>query len=105
MPNAWSSPGPRCQVTDRWCDFSVSDQGSIVYRPEHVSTSTLTWFDRDGRRTGTVGEPGPYQQVVLSPRGRHAIVVRGDTETGDLWDANLATGVFSRLTTQPGAGH
>ncbi len=93
--------GAEVQVAAAGAMFSVSHQGSIVYRPEHVSTSRLTWFDRDGRRAGTVGEAGPYQQLVLSPRGRRAIVVRGDTETGDLWDANLATGVFSRLTTDP----
>jgi Tol biopolymer transport system component len=48
-----------------------------------------------------VGEPGLYDQHVLSPRGRHVTVVRGDADANnwDLWDADLAIGIFSRLTT------
>ena len=61
--------------------------------------STLTWLDRNGRRTATLGDAGPYDQVVLSPRGRRATLVRLDTK--DLWDVNLATGIFSRFTTDP----
>jgi eukaryotic-like serine/threonine-protein kinase len=99
-PERLEFSGAEVQVVVDGAMFSVSDQGSIVYRPEHVSTSRLTWFDRNGRRTGTVGEPGPYHQLVVSQRGRRAIVVRGDIEGGgDLWEANLSTGVFSRLTT------
>jgi eukaryotic-like serine/threonine-protein kinase len=88
------------QVTEGTGEVSVSDDGTIVYRPAAVVMSRLTWFDRNGRRTGTVGEPGPYQQLVLSPRGRRATVVRPDAQgLGDLWDADLASGIFSRLTT------
>ena len=72
------------QIADRAGSLSgrssVSDDGTIVYRPEGVAVSRLTWFDRSGRRTGTLGEPGPYGQVVLSPRGRHATVVRFDAQ-------------------------
>jgi Tol biopolymer transport system component len=67
-----------------------------------VIPSTLTWFDRSGRATGTLGKPGLYQQVVLSPRGHRAAVVRGDAQgsgNSDLWDVDLVTGIFSRLTT------
>ena len=79
------------QVTEQAGDVSVSDNGTIVYRPAGVSVSRLTWFDRSGRHTGTLGEPGPYDQVVLSPRGRHATVVRGDAagNTVDFWDVDL----------------
>jgi eukaryotic-like serine/threonine-protein kinase len=85
-------------------DLSVSDDGTIVYRPTTIAMSTLTWFDRVGRRSGTLGNPGPYQLVALSPQGRHVTVVRGDTEldSWDLWDADLASGIFSRLTTHAG---
>ena len=95
--------GAEVQVTERAGEVSVSDQGTIAYRPAGVSISRLTWFDHSGRRTGTLGEPGPYDQVVLSPRGRHATVVRGDAEGNgwDLWDVDLASGIFSRLTTDP----
>ncbi len=83
--------------------FSVSDGGTVVYRPESIAVSRLTWFDRNGRHTGTLGDPAPYGQVVLSPRGRRATVVRFDAQGdhGDLWDIDLASGIFSRLTTDP----
>jgi eukaryotic-like serine/threonine-protein kinase len=90
------------QVAERAGGFSVSDGGTVVYRPDGVSMSRLTWFDRSGRRTGTLGEPAPYNQVVLSPRGRRATVVRFDADdNADLWDVDLASGIFSRLTTHP----
>jgi dipeptidyl aminopeptidase/acylaminoacyl peptidase len=89
--------GAEVQVTEGTGYVSVSDDGTIVYRPAASPLSLLTWFDRSGRRTGTVGEPGPYEQLVLSPRGRRAVVVRD----GDLWTVDLATRIFSRLTTHP----
>ena len=40
--------------------------------------------------------------MVLSPRGRRATVVWTDTKgIGDIWDVDLASGIFSRLTTHP----
>ena len=96
--------GAEVQVTDHGSNLSVSEDGTIVYRPTNVAMSILTWFDRVGRRLGTLGEPAPYQLVHLSPLGRHATVVRGDTglDSWDLWDADLASGIFSRLTTRTG---
>jgi Tol biopolymer transport system component len=94
--------GPEVQLTvEPARELSVSTSGTIAYRPQGVSISRLTWFDRSGRRTGTLGEAGPYDQVVLSPRGRRATVVLGDAEGNgwDLWEADLGSGVLSRLTT------
>jgi Tol biopolymer transport system component len=89
-------------VTEGTGDVSVSDHGTIVYHPAALALSWPTWFDRSGRRTGTVGEPGRYAELVLSRSGRHAAVVRLDLqENGDLYDADLASGIFSRLTTHP----
>ena len=94
--------GPEVVVAEQADDVSVSDNGTIVYRPAGVSVSRLTWFDRRGQRTGTLGEPASYEQVVLSPRSRRATVVRGDSVGNtDLWDADLASGIFTRLTTHP----
>ena len=77
-PERLEVSGAEVQVAERAGDFSVSDGGTVVYRPEGISASRLTWFDRSGRHTGTLGEPAPYGQVVLSPRGRRATVVRFD---------------------------
>jgi Tol biopolymer transport system component len=94
--------GAEVQVTEGTGNVSVSDDGTIVYRPAVSPVSRLTWFDLSGRRTGTVGEPGPYEQVVLSPRGRRAAVVRPDAQGNrDLWNVDLGSGILSRLTTHP----
>jgi dipeptidyl aminopeptidase/acylaminoacyl peptidase len=102
-PERLEFSGAEVQVTERAGDVSVSDNGTIVYRPNGVSVSRLTWFDRSGLRTGTLGELGPYDQMVLPPRGRHATVVRGDAQGNawDLWDVDIANEIFSRLTTDP----
>ena len=85
--------GPERLLATQAGFFSVSDNGTSSIRPAGVTLSQLTWFDRRGRRTGTLGEPGQYQQVVLSPRGRRATVVRPDTQDArgnmDLWDVDL----------------
>jgi eukaryotic-like serine/threonine-protein kinase len=94
--------GAEVQVTEGTGGVSVSDDGTLVYRAPGSTASRLTWFDRSGRRTGTVGEPGPNNELVLSPRARRAVVVRPDAQgNGDLWNVDLASGIFSRLTTNP----
>jgi len=94
--------GAEVQVATQAESFSVSEGGVIAYRPENVPRSRLTWFDRSGRRTATLGDAGPYEQVVLSPHARHATVVRLDAHRrGDLWDWDLRSGIFTRLTTDP----
>ena len=71
MPNGRSSRAPEVEVTARAGPFSVSDDGIIVYRPSAVSMSSLTWFDRNGRRTGTLASRG-RMSIWLS---RRAVVV------------------------------
>jgi eukaryotic-like serine/threonine-protein kinase len=102
-PERLELSGAEVLMTERGGDLSVSDHGTIVYHPTGASLLRLTWFDRSGRRTGTVGAPAPYLQVVLSPRGRHATVVRSSDAQGDgdLWDVDLSSGIISRLTTDP----
>jgi Tol biopolymer transport system component len=103
-PERLEFSGMEVKLTEKRGSFSVSDDGTIVYRAWGVIPSTLTWFDRSGRATGTLGKAGLYQQVVLSPRGHRATVVRGGPQgsrNSDLWDVDLVTGIFSRLTTDP----
>ena len=65
----------------------------------------LTWFDRQGKRTGTVGDPGYIQGVSLAPSGRRAAVFRDTGGNVDLWTVDLTTGIVSRLTSDPAARH
>ena len=81
--------------------FSVSQTGVLAYRP--VGGTELVWFDRDGKRLGTVGAPGRYGNPALSRDGRHLAVARFDPDRGtsDLWVIELARNVTSRFTFDP----
>jgi len=86
--------------------FSVASNGTIVYRSGADATVRLSWFARDGRHLGVAGTPGPYRQIALSPSGRRVAIQQGNAgffvePDGDLWLLELATGVYSRLTSDP----
>jgi dipeptidyl aminopeptidase/acylaminoacyl peptidase len=81
--------------------FSVSENGVLVYRSGASTTGIvqLGWFDRSGKLLETVGPPGMYRGVELSPDGRRVAVHRHDGTGGDLWLLDLERrGTLSRLT-------
>jgi Tol biopolymer transport system component len=80
--------------------FSVSQNGVLVYRGAGSGDVQLAWYNRDGKRVGVVGQPGPYGVVVLSPDEKRLAMERLDLplRTNDLWILELASGIFSRLT-------
>ena len=79
--------------------FSFSQTGALVYQTVSDG-SQLEWVDRQGRVLGTVGEPGRYGDLEVSPDGRQAAVSVLDpaTNTRDIWIIDLARGVRTRLT-------
>jgi Tol biopolymer transport system component len=60
----------------------------------------LTWFDRSGKVTGTVGPPGAYDRPALSPDGNFVAFESWDAQTGlaDIWRYDLIRGIETRLT-------
>ncbi len=80
--------------------FSVSNTGVLVYRAAVPNNTQLVWYARDGTRLGSVGEPGDYGQIALSPDDRRLAVERQDTphHTSNIWILDLSSGVFSRKT-------
>jgi serine/threonine protein kinase/WD40 repeat protein len=82
--------------------FSVSGNGTIVYRPPFPDLTPL-WYDRQGRFISPALEPGPYQSIRLSPDGTQAVVALRDARTGsgDLWLVDLERGVPMQLTDHP----
>jgi eukaryotic-like serine/threonine-protein kinase len=77
--------------------FSVSVNGRLAYEPASQARTQLTWFNRAGKRLGTVGSPGAYQAPVLSPDETKVAVGRD----GDIWVLDLVRGVETRLTSDP----
>jgi Tol biopolymer transport system component len=63
----------------------------------------LTWFDRQGKITGTVAEPGLYRTLTISPDGTRVAFERTDSQTQnrDIWLADVARDVTTRFTSDP----
>ena len=80
-------------------DFSVSQNGTLAYQSGSPN-SQLTWFDRAGKKLNTVGEPGNYGSVALSPDGRRAALASLDADgrVADIWVVDLERGNMSRVT-------
>jgi len=77
--------------------LAVSAQGDVVYWSGGHNITQLTWVRRDGTVAGTVGPPGPYMNVRLSPDGRQAAVDRLDPGPA-IWLIDVARGTTSRAT-------
>ena len=81
--------------------FSASRTGTLVYdRGSGSPIMALRWFDRSGRETGAVGEPGPYYETSLSPDGRRVALSAEDPKSGrlDVFILDVERGVVERLT-------
>jgi serine/threonine protein kinase/Tol biopolymer transport system component len=84
--------------------FAASQTGLLAYTNGATTGDTqLTWFDRSGRPTGTVGEPGSPEWASLSPDGSTVAEGRRDLQSsgnaiGDLWLFNVLRGTPSRFT-------
>jgi Tol biopolymer transport system component/tRNA A-37 threonylcarbamoyl transferase component Bud32 len=84
--------------------FSASQTGLLLYRHgTRFRQFRLTWFDRSGKESGTLGEPAEYTNPALSPDGaRLAVGIRDpQTDTRDIWVFDLARGGSTRITFDP----
>ena len=89
-------------------NFSVSDNGVLVYRSAYSSPQRLVWLDRGGKQVATLGEPGTYGSPRLSPDGRTLVIPRedpADVGKNDLWLLEVQRGIFSRLTFHPAVSY
>jgi Tol biopolymer transport system component len=82
--------------------FALSRSGTLAYQSQG-DVDRLVWFDRSGRRVGTVGPPGLYLNVRISPDGRRALFdrAREDTGTLDVWSIDLERHTETPVTSEP----
>jgi Tol biopolymer transport system component len=86
-------------------DFSLSSAGVLAYRSTASrGQARLLWIARDGRPLGEAAPPGSYEDVVLSPDETRVALCMATEQppTRDIWVRDLARGVSSRLTFDPG---
>ena len=88
-----------------FASFSASSTGVLVYASGSSPNRQLAWFARDGRRLGSLGEPGEYASPALSPNEAKIAVARIDsqTRTPDIWLFDLSRGTQTRFTFDPGS--
>jgi hypothetical protein len=73
-----------------WGYFSVSGANLAYGVRPRGGEGQLTWFDRQGVSLGTVGAPGPYSDIALSPDGKQAAAARGGEERSSTTNSYLA---------------
>ncbi len=78
---------------------SLSDDGTMVYRPTFRPRQQLALVDRRGRIERLIGNPQEWiGDPVLSPDGTRVIVDGQDGNLQGLWLYDLKTGAGSQLT-------
>ena len=84
--------------------FSLSQNGVLAYSAGGVTgTYQLTWTDRSGKASGTIGSPNTYADFRLSPDEKRIAFERFGGGNQDIWVMDLERGVTSRLTFDPAA--
>ncbi len=75
----------------------------LAYALTGGGSRQLTWFDRQGKVLGHVGEPAARDELSLSPDGTRVAEGRVDDKgTWVVWGLDLARGVNTRLTFENG---
>jgi serine/threonine protein kinase len=84
--------------------FSVSNNGVLGYALTGGNNRQLTWYDRQGKVLGHVGEATARDEMSLSPDGTRVAEGRvDDSGTWVVWQLDILRGVSTRLTFE-GAG-
>ena len=83
---------------------SASAEHVLIYRRGGQPLRQLTWLNRDGAVTGTVGPPDDMSLAgpELSPNGERVAVMRTVGGGNDIWVYDLNRGVPSKQTFEPG---
>jgi Tol biopolymer transport system component len=77
--------------------FTASQEGLLAYQVGGADSEQLTWLDRNGKSTGTMGDAGEFWSVEFSPDRKNVAVTRlGDN---GIWVYEVARGLATRLTT------
>jgi Tol biopolymer transport system component len=83
--------------------WSVSNNGVLMFRHSRPSQTQLTWFSRDGKQLGVVGEAGTLGRPHISPDQKTVAFFRTSDGNSDVWLLDLARNSTTRFTFEPGA--
>jgi len=106
--------GEPIPIAEQVTSFSASPTGVLVYWSGSSTSGgpsrgniqgLLTWFDRTGKVLGTIGDPGLYRTLAISPDGKRVAFERADPQSfahHDIWLYDSARGVTTRFTFDSG---
>ena len=80
--------------------FSVSQNGLLAFAPSLSSGNQLLWLSREGKQLGTVGEPGAYAGLRLSPTGQ-LVAIEYEQPQNDIWIYDLKVNSSTQFTIGP----
>jgi hypothetical protein len=70
-----TSPAVSGRPLSSFADFTVSGTGVLAFSSASpIPSAELVWFDRGGRRRGTVGDRAPIAKIALAPDERRVAV-------------------------------
>src|SRR4029077_13323959 len=77
-------------VNNSLLSFSTASGDFLLY--QHAFQTQLTWFDSNGNKLSTVGDPGYVAAPYISPDGKYAMVTVTDSRQGrqKLWLYDLS---------------
>jgi Tol biopolymer transport system component len=80
--------------------FSASANGVLIYQAGSGVSEQLTWFDRGGKILGTIGAPGNYQGLTLSPDDTRLAAMRYVSRNGlgEISLLDLKTGTWTKFS-------
>jgi Tol biopolymer transport system component len=87
-----------------WSAFTVAENGTVVYHQSAgAPLSQLTWYDRNGKELGKLGESSTIANPSLSPDGQRVAVdvLDGKDKNIDIWIHDLPQHTFTRFTFDP----
>ena len=82
--------------------FAASATGMLTYRTLTAEVFQMSRVDRLGRRGTSIGDPGPWVQMAMSPNDRQLAVQRDRTAASDIWLFDLGRSVSSKFTVDGG---
>ncbi len=87
-----------------WTAFTVAENGTVVYHLGVAAPlSQLTWYDREGKELGKLGESAIMANPNLSPDGQRVAVdvADGKDKNIDIWIHDLPRHSYTRFTFDP----
>ena len=74
-----------------------------AFRHNYGTQYQFSWFSRDGRTLGTIGDPGLLSVPRISPDQKAIAFQRTSDQNPDVWTFDLMRNTSARFTFEPGA--